>query len=222
MKVLIVEDDARVARLVSDVLVAQGMTTDLAPTGIQALSRVASGEYDLIIMDIGLPRMDGFAVIEELRKTDGQVPVLMLTARDSNDDIIRGLEAGADDYLTKPFDLGVLVARIEALVRRADRTPQPVLRFSDVVLDRIENSVKRDGRSIRLTPKEFEVLRLLLSNPDRIVSRDHLLSHVWQLDFDPKTNVVEVTVSRIRKKLEAGGGPRIIARDGDGYRLRTP
>lgn len=220
MKVLIVEDDESVARLVYDVLLSEGFEADIASTGEEALAVVATGSYDLLILDIELPSVDGFAVIGQLRAQDDQLPVLMLTGRDTNEDVIRGLEAGADDYLTKPFDVGVLLARVEALARRADRAPQPTLRFADVELDQLRRTVARGTSTFGLTPKEFEVLRLLMLQPDRVVSRKRLLSHVWKLDFDPRTNVVEVTISRIRKKLESGGHSRVLVREGDGYRLR--
>lgn len=219
MRVLIVEDDARVADLVSDVLRAEGIDVEVTQTGADGLVAVSSGRFDLMVLDIELPGLSGMEVLEKLRREDDDLPVLMLTGRNTSEDIVGGLDAGADDYLTKPFDVRVLLARVEAIARRAERAASSVLRLGYIKLDQIQRKAWRDGRSLRLTPKEFEVLRLLLTDPGRVLDREQLLRQVWKMDFDPETNLVEVTISRLRAKLESGGLPRILQRHEGGYRL---
>lgn len=219
MRVLIVEDDARVAGLVSDVLRAEGIDAEVTQTGSDGLVAASSGRFNLMVLDIELPGLSGLEVLEKLRLMDIDLPVLMLTGRNTSEDIVGGLGAGADDYVTKPFDVRVLLARVEAVARRAERVPSNVLRSGYVKVDQIQRKAWRDGRLLRLTPKEFDVLRLLLTDPGRVLHREHLLRQVWKIDFDPETNLVEVTISRLRAKLESGGLARILQRHGGGYRL---
>ncbi|MBL8979544.1 MAG: response regulator transcription factor, partial [Gemmatimonadetes bacterium] len=180
-----------------------------------------SNPYDLILLDVQLPGRDGLQVAAEVRRSGLTCPILMLTSRDSTQAVVRGLNAGADDYLTKPFALEVLLARVNALTRRQLGTATSILRFQDLEMDRLQRRVKRAGRTIDLAPREFRLLEFFLLNSERVITRTTLLERVWDMTFDPETNVVDAHISNLRKKLEEGGRTRLIQTvRGAGYALR--
>lgn len=222
MRVLVVEDDANVARFLRQALEEEGHAVDTADDGVEAGNLAHLNPYDLILLDVQLPKMDGLQLAAELRRSGLQCPILMLTSRDSTQDVVRGLNAGADDYLTKPFALEELLARVNAITRRQLGPATGVLRFQDLEMDRLRRVVKRGGRALDCTPREFRLLEFFLLNPERVVSRTTLLEKVWDMNFDPGTNVVEAHISNLRKKLEEGGRPRLVhTMRGAGYALRV-
>jgi two-component system OmpR family response regulator len=216
MRVLLVEDDVKLARALAKGLRRHAYAVDLAADGEQALRSAAVYEYDLVVLDVMLPGADGFAVCRALRRSDAHMPVVMLTARDGVDDRIAGLDAGADDYLSKPFDFGELLARIRALLRRGALPRPPELRVGDLVVDPATHAVSNDGVAVELTAREFAVLEYLARHPGEVVSRTRLLEHVWDENFEGSTNVVDVYVGYLRRKL--GRNPIVTVR-GVGYRL---
>jgi two-component system OmpR family response regulator len=220
MRVLLVEDDPGVAEFVRRGLVAEGAAVEHASDGREGLRAAAAGRFDAVVLDLMLPRLDGFGVLRELRRLGATVPVLVLTARDSVDDRVRGLDAGGDDYLVKPFAFAELSARLRALVRRAEPPPPAQLAFLGVTLDRATLLATRGERPLDLTPKERALLEQLLLAAGRVVARDALLRAVWGYDFDPGTNVVDVHMARLRRKLDGAGEPPLLqAVRGVGYRL---
>lgn len=203
MRALVVEDDATIAEFVARGLREAGFAVDRAADGDAALDRVREHAYDVAIVDVMLPKRDGLAVIDEMRRRGIGTPVLILSARRSVDDRVKGLQAGGDDYLTKPFAFAELLARVQALVRRATRSPDPTsLMVEDVVLDLLSRRVTRAGRTLDLRPREFALLEYLMRNAGRVVSKTMILSHVWEYSFDPQTNIVDVLVSRLREKID--------------------
>ena len=203
MRALLVEDDAPIAEFVARGLREAGFAVDHATDGEAGLSCAAAQPYDVAIVDVMLPRRDGLSLIETLRQRGIMTPVLILSARREIDDRVRGLQAGGDDYLTKPFAFAELLARVQALVRRATRTPEPTtLTVDDLVLDLLSRRVTRAGRTLDLRPREFALLEYLLRNAGRVVSKTMILSHVWAYNFDPQTNIVDVLVSRLRDKVD--------------------
>lgn len=210
MRVLIVEDEPEIADLLRRTLQEAAWAADVAASGREALAMLAVTEYDLAILDVGLPDIDGFAVCRQWRARGGTTPILMLTARAGLADRVGGLDAGADDYLSKPFAVEELLARLRALARRPAPSTGVVLRFEDVELDPRSMSVRRAGLPIRLTAREFALLEYFLRNVERVVSRGQILEHVWDDNFDPIGNVVDVLVARVRRKLEASGGRMLI------------
>jgi two-component system OmpR family response regulator len=211
MRMLVIEDDASIAAFISRGLREAGFAVDSAADGNEGLAKAQSAEYDAIIVDLMLPGRDGLSLVAELRRASILTPVLMLTARRSIDDRVRGLETGADDYLVKPFAFPELLARIHALVRRARGTPEPTeLSYGDLSLNRLTRQVERAGRQIELRPREFALLELLLRNSERVVSKTMILSHVWGYDFDPGSNVVDVLVFRLRDKIDRGFAPPLL------------
>jgi len=222
MKILVVEDDKKVASFVEKGLREDGYSVDVAHDGNDGALKAHVHDYDLLILDVMLPGKTGFDILTELRREESNVPVLLLTARDSTEDIVRGLDAGADDYLTKPFSFEVLLARVRALVRRGGARRLERLRYADVELDRIQHTAVRAGRDLRLTAKEFQLLEYFLLHPEEVVKRTHLLEKVWDLHFDPMSNVVDVHVAKLRRKLSGEGGrPLIHTVRGVGYILST-
>jgi two-component system, OmpR family, copper resistance phosphate regulon response regulator CusR len=220
VRILLVEDDLRVAGFVAKGLREQAYAVDLARDGEQAVYLGAVNSYDLVILDIMLPRKDGHAVCAELRAQKNHVPVLMLTARGSVDDRVAGLDSGADDYLIKPFDFKELLARIRALMRRNAVFRPPVMQVADLTLNTGSRTVARGGRPISLTAKEYALLEFLVANRDRVVDREEIAQHVWDENFDPFSNVIDVYIKRLRAKLETGPTPRLIhTRRGEGYVL---
>jgi two-component system OmpR family response regulator len=203
MRALIVEDDATIADFLAQGLREAGFAVDRATDGEEALARTRQQVYDVAIIDLMLPRRDGLSVIDEMRRQGIGTPVLILSARRSVDDRVKGLQAGGDDYLTKPFAFAELLARVQALVRRATRAPEPTtLTVEDLVLDLLSRRVTRAGKPIDLRPREFALLEYLMRNAGRVVSKTMILSHVWEYSFDPQTNIVDVLVSRLREKID--------------------
>lgn len=220
MRILIVEDEPRVAGFLRRGLREEGWVVALAATAEAALERAADSVYDVIVLDVVLPGDDGFEVARRLRGRGDRTPILMLTALDAREDVVRGLDLGADDYLTKPFDFDELLARLRALTRRSTGETATILQWDDVVLDRIRREVRRGERALDLTPTEFRVLEIVMEAGGRVVSRGELLERAWGLDFDPGTGVVDVHLANLRAKLEAENHPRILETvRGAGFRL---
>ncbi len=205
MRVLLVEDDERVASFILKGLKEEGFAVDHAGNGEDGMHLLLSEPYDAAVLDVMLPGLDGLTIIEKIRARGIKVPVLFLSAKRSVDDRVRGLRAGGDDYMVKPFAFSELVARLQALIRRASGTSEPTtLTFQDLTMDLMTREVKRGGRSIELQPREFALLEYLLRNAGRVVSKTMLLEHVWDYNFDPRTNVVEVRVNKLRAKIDKG------------------
>ncbi len=203
MRVLVVEDDSKIASFVVKGLKQEGFAVDHAPDGDTGLALATSTTYDVAIVDIMLPQLDGISLVKRLRAARRPVPVLFLSAKSSVDDRIKGLQAGGDDYLTKPFAFSELVARVQALIRRATQSPEATkLTAGDVTLDLVTREVTCGGRAVSLQPREFTLLAFLLRHVGRPVSKTMLLEHVWDYSFDPQTNVVDVLVSRLRSKID--------------------
>ncbi|MFV1985984.1 MAG: response regulator transcription factor [Gemmatimonadota bacterium] len=221
MKVLVVEDEPKMARFLRRGLREEGYGVDVAEDGRSGAMMAAIGTYDAVILDIMLPRLDGLQVTAQIRREGDSTPILLLTAKETPEDIIRGLDAGADDYLTKPFRFDVLLARLRALTRRGGAQRLEVLRFGDIELDRLSHKARRGARDLRLTPREFSLLEYLLLNPGRVIRRTELLEAVWEMLFDPGTNVINVHVANLRATLESDREPRVIQTvRGVGYVLR--
>jgi two-component system OmpR family response regulator len=203
MHALIIEDDQAIAEFIARGLREAGFAVDVAADGEEGLQSALAMEPDVAIVDLMLPRRDGLSVIDELRRQGRSTPVLILSARRSVDDRVRGLQAGGDDYLTKPFAFAELLARVQALVRRASRTAEATtLTVSDLVIDLLSRKVTRGGQPIDLRPREFALLEYLMRNAGKVVSKTMILSHVWEYNFDPQTNIVDVLVSRLRDKID--------------------
>lgn len=203
MRALVVEDDSTIAEFVERSLQEAGFAVDRADDGEAGLRLAVAFPYDVAVVDVMLPRRDGLGVVEELRRQHITVPVLFLSARRSVDDRVRGLEAGGDDYLTKPFAVAELLARVHALVRRSTGVAEPTrLVVGDLSLDLVRRRVERGDREIALQPREFALLEYLMRHPGRVLSKMMILSHVWGYHFDPGTNVVDVLVSRLREKID--------------------
>jgi DNA-binding response OmpR family regulator len=218
MRLLLVEDDARIARFVAKGLREQAYAVDVAGTGDDALYQAAINSYDLVILDVMIPGRDGFAVCRDLRKSGQRMPILMLTARDAVEDRIAGLDHGADDYLTKPFEFRELLARLRALLRRSGELRPAKISVADLVLDTAAQSATRAGRSMTLTAKEYALLEFLARNAGRVVGRAEIAEHVWDETFDPFSNLIEVYVNRVRRKIDAESNkPLLHTRRGAGY-----
>ena len=203
MRALIVEDDRAIADFVARGLREAGFAVDVAADGEEGLHAGLEAPPDVAIVDVMLPRRDGLSVIDEWRRRGLSTPVLILSAQRSVDDRVRGLQAGGDDYLTKPFAFAELLARVQALVRRATRSAEPTsLTVADLSLDLLTRKVTRNGQAIELRPREFALLEYLMRHPGRVVSKTMILSHVWEYSFDPQTNIVDVLVSRLRDKID--------------------
>ncbi len=222
VRILLVEDEARVAGFIAKGLREQSYAVDLAGDGEGALYQAAVNHYDLVILDVMLPLKNGYAVCRELRSAGFREPILMLTARDAVDDRVAGLDAGADDYLVKPFDFKELLARLRALSRRSGIPRPDVMLAGDLSLNTASHAVTRGGRSINLTAKEYALLEFLVLHQDRIVGREAIAHHVWDESFDAFTNVIDVYIKRLRAKLDTPDAPRLIhTRRGEGYILTT-
>jgi two-component system OmpR family response regulator len=219
---LIIEDDPTIADFVARGLREAGFAVDVASDGEEGLATALARNPDVAIVDLMLPKRDGLSVIEELRRRGRMTAVLILSARRSVDDRVRGLQAGGDDYLTKPFAFAELLARVQALVRRASRTPEPTsLTVADLTLDLLSRKVTRGGTPIELRPREFALLEYLLRNAGKVVSKTMILSHVWEYSFDPQTNIVDVLVSRLRDKIDRPFDKKLLQTvRGVGYVLR--
>ena len=222
MRLLVVEDDLRLADLLAKGLRENAYAVDLATDGERAIYLAAINEYDGIILDVGLPKKDGFAVVKELRKKGLTTPILMLTARDAVPDRVAGLDAGADDYLTKPFDFSEFRARVRALLRRTPVVLSPEIAVADLTIDVGAQSAKRGAARIELTAKEFTLLEFLGRHANTVVSRSAINAHVWDDNHDPASNTIEVYINRLRKKIDLPGlTPLIHTRRGAGYLLGT-
>jgi DNA-binding response OmpR family regulator len=220
MRLLLVEDDARIARFVAKGLREQAYAVDVASTGEDALYQAAINSYDLVILDVMIPGRNGFEVCRELRKSGQRMPILMLTARDAVEDRITGLDHGADDYLTKPFEFRELLARLRALLRRSGELRPAKINIADLVLDTAAQSVSRAGRNVTLTAKEYALLEFLARNAGRVVGRAEIAEHVWDESFDPFSNLIEVYINRVRGKIDANSAkPLLHTRRGAGYVL---
>ena len=208
-RVLVVDDDEKITSFLRRALAYEGYQVDVADSGTTALALALKAPPDVVVLDVMMPGLDGLEVCRRLR-AGGDVPVLMLTARGEVVDRVQGLDAGADDYLAKPFALEELLARLRALLRRRDPLAPQVLRFTDLTLDTGSRQAQRSGRLIELTTKEFELLSLFLRHPRRVLTRSAIMEQIWGYDFDGESNVIEVYVGHLRQKLEAGGEPRLI------------
>jgi len=202
VRLLIVEDDPKLAEFVARGLRAQSFAVDLAADGREGQSLIDTYSYDLLILDLMLPHVSGTELLRRVRQSHPSLPVLVLTARDATDDKVRHFEAGADDYLTKPFDFAELVVRVKALLRRTPLERSDVLRIANLELNRLTQQVRRDGQRIELTAKEYGVLEYLLSSPGRVFSRTMILEHVWDQSFEGVTNIVDVYVRYLRRKVD--------------------
>jgi two-component system OmpR family response regulator len=223
VRVLVVDDEVNIAELLSMALRYEGWDVSMAHTGRQAVSTAAEVKPDAVVLDMMLPDFDGLEVLRRMRTTNHDVPVLFLTARDAVEDRVAGLTAGGDDYVTKPFSLEEVVARLRALMRRSGAniaTERNVLTVGDLTLDEDSREVFRDGAEISLTATEFELLRYLMRNPRRVLSKAQILDRVWQYDFGGQANVVELYISYLRKKIDAGREPMIHTMRGAGYVLK--
>lgn len=220
MRILIVEDDSRLLTQLDQLLQKNGYSVDLADDGAKALFLLQEHPYDLAIIDIGLPVMDGFEVIQKARKNHVLCPILILTARDRWQEKVEGLDAGADDYLTKPFHNEELLARVKALIRRAAGQAHPTIEKGPISLDTLAEEVTVNGQYLELTAYEYKVLEYLLLNPQKIISKTELTEHIYDQDFDLDSNVIEVFVGRLRKKLDPDGSINPIETlRGRGYRI---
>jgi two-component system copper resistance phosphate regulon response regulator CusR len=215
-RVLIAEDEERIVSFLQKGLKASGFTTTAVADGEEALALARSGEFDLMILDIGLPAKDGFEVLRELRGSGHRIPIVILTARDNVTDTVAGLEGGADDYVTKPFRFEELLARVRARLRVESAPEDRVLTVDDMALDLRTCRALVDGRPVELSAREFALAEMFFRHPGQVLSREQLLSHVWGYDFDPHSNVIDVYVGYLRKKLGSG---RVSSVRGLGYRL---
>ncbi len=219
-RILIIEDDPAILKVLQRGLSYEGYTVDIATDGYEGLARVSEHRPDLVILDWMLPGLDGLEVCRRLRDV-GRLPILMLTAKDAVQDRVQGLDAGADDYLVKPFSLEELLARIRALLRRAQAERAPVYQYADLTLNTISREAKRGERRLALTAREFDLLELFLRHPEQVLTREVILDRIWGYDFGGESNVLDVYIRYLRQKLESGGEPRLIHTvRGVGYVLR--
>ena len=222
MRILLIEDDADVAGFIRKGLIEKAYAVDVVTDGEEALYTASVSTYDAIILDLMIPGPDGMEVCRSLRQSGSTVPILMLTARDSVDDKIAGLDAGADDYLGKPFEFGELLARLRALLRRGGATLSRVMTVGPLEIDTSSHRVKMDGQALTLTTKEYSVLEYLARSAGRIVTREDLAEHVWNQEFDPFTNLIEVYINRLRRQLERASPIKLIQTiRGAGYMLEA-
>jgi DNA-binding response OmpR family regulator len=223
MRILVAEDERKIAQFVRKALEEQGFTVDATADGDEAYLLATTQSYDAIVLDIMLPGRDGLSILRQLRERKNAVPVLLLTARGELDERLEGLNLGADDYITKPFFVEELVARVHAVVRRVSGEKLSLLQAGDLTVDLLTREVRRGGRAIELTTREFSLLEYLLRSPGRVLARTQILEHVWGYDFDPGSNLVDVYIQRVRKKIDPDGqGQFIETVRGVGYRLRKP
>ncbi len=220
MRILVVEDQRKIAAFLRRGLEEEGYAVDLASDGEEGLDFATSALYDLIVLDVMLPKRDGLSVCRELRLQGSRAPILMLTARDTVADRIAGLDSGADDYLTKPFAFSELLARVRALVRRGNERSTPELRVADLVLDPVRHEVRRAGTLVPLPLKEYAILEYLLQQPGRVATRTMIAEHVWGYDFASESNVIDVHIRSLRRRLDSNGERAVIETvRGVGYRI---
>ena len=223
MKILVIEDEKKVSNFIKRGLEESGYTVDAAKDGEEGLYKVESEEYDLIILDLILPRKNGIEVCKELRQMKLNVPILILSAKDTVDDKVIGLDSGADDYLTKPFAFNELLARVRALLRRGEALSQVKLQVGDLMLDSVTREVTRGGREIKLTNREYSLLEYLMLNSGKVLSRTQLSEHVWDYTFDTFSNVIDVYVNYLRNKIDRDYNVKLLNTvRGVGYVLRAP
>jgi DNA-binding response OmpR family regulator len=223
MKILVVEDDRKVAGFIEQGLREEGYAVDVAKDGEEATMLAHINQYDAILLDLMLPKKNGIQVATELRREGRTTPILMLTARDATEDIVRGLDAGADDYLGKPFKFDELLARMRALVRRGGAARLERLTFGTIELDRLKHAAFAAGKKLDLTPREFQLLEHFLLHPNQVVRRTELLEKVWDMHFDPESNVVDVHVGNLRRKLKEAGCDSVLQTvRGVGFALQEP
>jgi DNA-binding response OmpR family regulator len=223
MKILVIEDDRTVGQYVKRGLEEHGYHADLVDDGMEALRLASGGSYDMLVLDLRLPGMTGLEVLRTLRDRGNTAPVLVLTAQDALDFKVTALRSGADDYVTKPFAFEELLARVEALGRRPQQLQSPVLRVADLELDTATREVRRAGTPVELTPKEYAVLEYLMRHSPRVMSRTLITEYAWDYHFDPGTNIVDVVINRIRKKVDSGHGRKLVHTvRGVGYVVRAP
>ena len=222
MRLLLIEDDQKIASFIIKGMQAAGYAVDHCADGEKGLDMAASEPYDAAIVDIMLPKKDGLSVIQELRREHVDFPIIILSAKDSIDDRVRGLQTGSDDYLTKPFAFSELLARVQALIRRSSGVSEPTkLHVEDLSMDLLTREVWREEQKIELQPREFALLEYLMRNQGKVVSKTMIMEHVWDYHFDPQTNVVEARISRLRNKVEKGFDQKLIHTvRGVGYVLR--
>ena len=222
MRVLVVEDDVNLAAVVSRGLRKHAYAVDMAADGEEGLYLARTNNYDLLILDVMLPIKDGFEICRELRVGGAQLPILMLTARDAVTDRVTGLDVGADDYLVKPFDFAELLARVRALLRRRSARIEEKITVGDLILDRATRTAKRAAHEIELTAKEYSLLEYLMENAGRVVTREQIAEHVWDQNFDPFSNVIDVYIKRLRRKVDTENAVELIqTRRGAGYLLMS-
>ncbi len=221
MKILLVEDEKKISDFVVKGLKEQGYVVELAEDGDDGFVHASTQSYDVVVLDIMLPGRDGLSILKSLRKAGNNVPVILVTARGELDERLEGLNLGADDYLTKPFYLDELVARIQALHRRSSGQSLSLMQVEDLVVNLSTREISRAGEPVELTTREFNLLEYLMRSPGRVLTRTQILEQVWGYDFDPSTNVVDVCIQRLRKKVDAGQAvPLIETVRGAGYRMR--
>ena len=222
MRILVVEDDKKIASFILNGMRQDGFVVDVAHDGEEGLARALTRTYEAAIIDIMLPELDGLTLIQRLREGNVKTPVIILSAKRSVDDRVTGLECGGDDYLVKPFAFSELLARVHALIRRAEGSAQPTRHeVGDLSMDLLRHEVTRAGRSITLQPREYTLLEYLMRNAERVVSKTMIMDHVWGYDFDPQTNVVEARISRLRDKVDEGfAEPLIHTIRGVGYVIK--
>jgi DNA-binding response OmpR family regulator len=222
MRILVLEDDHKMAGVLRRGLQEQGYAVDIAYDGEVGFALAESEPYDLVVLDVMLPEVDGFTVCRRLRARHRNMPVLMLTARDTVDDRVAGLDSGADDYLVKPFAFRELLARVRALLRRDDLSKDPVLRAADLEVNTLTHEVRRSGKSVDLTSKEYAVLEYFVRHPNQVLTRTQIAEHVWDYDFVAMSNVVDVYVRYLRRKLSDEAEPRLLRTiRGTGYQLKV-
>jgi len=220
MRILVAEDDSRLLTQLDALLQQNGYSVDLADNGEHALFLIKEYSYDLAIVDIGMPKLDGFEVIKKARQADISCPILILTARDRWQEKVEGLDAGADDYLTKPFHNEELLARAKALIRRASGQANPTIQFGPIALDTVSEELSLNGQALDLTAYEYKVMEYLMLNPNKVISKTELTEHIYDQDFDLDSNVIEVFIGRLRKKLDPSGDLKPIETlRGRGYRI---
>ncbi len=220
MRILIVEDERRLSNIIKKGFIEDGFAIDQAFDGEEGQYLAESEEYDLIVLDLSLPKIDGIEVCRQLRKKSIKIPILMLTARSSTEDKVKGLDSGADDYITKPFSFVEFRSRVHALIRRSHQNTSPVLKIDGLELDPLGHKVIREGKEIELTPKEFSILELLMRHNGEVVTRTMIIEHVWDYNFDGMSNVVDVFVVALRKKVDSGFKNKLIKTvHGVGYKI---
>jgi DNA-binding response OmpR family regulator len=221
MRILVVEDEKKLAGFIKRALREDGHAVDLSHDGEEGAQLALGGDYDAMILDLQLPRKDGISVLRDLRARKNPTPVIVLTAKDTVKDRIRGLDDGADDYLTKPFALDELRARVRAMLRRGQGSSASLLAYDDLTMNLLDRGVSRGERKMTLTPREFSLLEYFLRNPERVLTRTAIAEHVWDYNFEWKSNIVDVFVNGVRKKIEEKGEPRLIQTvRGAGYVLK--